>query len=477
VRASPQQLVTLPAAKGHLYLQIYHRMRGLILSGAWDSNMRLPSSRMLASDLGVSRNTALLAIERLTSDGWIVARPGSGIYVSDEAPRIRASRPSHAQPIAHHFARPVPFQLGAAGADLFPVATWRKIQSQVWSQASNEALYETCGPGWGPLREEVAGYLHAVRGLCCDPEQVLIVPSTEVAIDLSMRMLAKAGDEIWVEDPTDPKIGQVIRPHGLRQCPIPVDADGFRVETALGTFPEARFAYVTPTCQFPTGAVLSDGRRAQLLDWARRRQSFVIEDDAEFNAVFDGRVPVAPLAADNRENVLFIHSFNRILFPALKVAALVVPPRLVDRFVAESEALGSHPDAANQIVLAEFIRKGFLSSHLRQCRATLADRRTAMQEAIRYQLADWVAIDPGQNGFHLVASSPKLGDRELAAIAARGGLRIESLSGMTARAPAGRQAALIGFGAYSEDVIRENVELLADLLATETRRERRAAHG
>jgi len=479
MRASPQQLVTLPSITGqeHLYLQIYHRMRGLILSGAWDSNMRLPSSRMLASDLGVSRNTALLAIERLMSDGWIVARPGSGIYVSGEAPRIRATRAVEGNNVAQHFARPVPFQLGAAGADLFPVTAWRKIQAQVWSQASHQALYETSGRGWGPLREEIAGHLHAVRGLCCAPEQVLVVPSTEAAIDLALRVLARPDDQIWVEDPSDPKVGQVIRPHGLRPRPVPTDKDGIRVEAAVRAYPEAKFAYVTPTCQFPTGAVLSASRRRLLLDWAKRRQAFIIEDDAEFNAAFQRRLPVAPLAAEDEKNVIFIHSFNRILFPALKIAALVVPAHLADRFEAESQALGSLPDAANQIVLAEFIRKGLLSAHLRQCRAALEGRRVAMQDAIGEFLGDWLAIDPDQGGFHIVASSVRLEERDLVAIAARGGLRLAGLSEMTTRPESRRQAALIGFSAYDEMVIRENVGLLAELLLAESFAGRRRANG
>lgn len=476
VRASPQQLVTLPSATGHLYLQIYHRMRGLVLSGAWDANMRLPSSRTLARDLGVSRNTALLAIERLMADGWIDARPGSGVYVSAEAPRIREARPSNGT-VTHHFARPVPFQLGGAGADLFPVSAWRKIQSQVWAQASHEALYEASGSGWLPLKEEIAGHLHAVRGLCCAPEQILVVSSTEAAIDLALRVLSCPGDEMWVEDPAHPRMGGLLRPHGVRERRVPTDKEGIRVAAALSAYPQAVLAYVTPACQFPTGVALSERRRVQLLDWVSQCQGYVIEDDADFNASFDRRLPVSPLAASDDKNVIFIHSFNRILFPALRIAALVVPTHLVDRFATESEVMGSLPNAANQIVLAEFIRKGLLSAHLRQCRSTFAQRRASMHNAIKELLGDWLAIDAEQGGLHVAASPMRLGDQQMAAIAARGGLKLASLSEMTARPDDRRQAVMMGFSAFSEDVIQENIGLMAELLFAESRGGRRAAHG
>ncbi len=406
MRKSSQQLLGVPNRSGHFYLQIYQRMRGLILIGAWRAGTRLPSSRTLARDLGVSRNTALLALEKLVADGWIEGRRGSGVYVSDEVPPVRPSARLASSKATGpvRSPRPIPFEIAHAATDVFPIGAWSKIQNRVWTESADEALHEGADSGSENLRREIAAYLMAVRGLACSPDQVLIMSSTQAAIDLTLRVLAREGDEIWVEDPGYPHSREAFQAHGLVQRAVPVDEEGLKVSTGREIAPNAAFAYLTPACQFPTCTLLSQDRRIELLDWASAHTAYVIEDDWDFNAVFDGRYPVEPLAAHDSERVLFIHAFNRFLFPALRVAALIVPLHLADRFAEARRAIDGFPNVPNQIALAEFLNQGLMSAHLRKCREVYGQRRAEMHEAVKTHLSPWITEIRPLGGLHAIVT-------------------------------------------------------------------------
>jgi len=463
MRNSSQPLLSVLQGSGPLYLQIYHRIRALVLSGAWPPGTQLPSSRALARDLGISRNTAILAIDKLMSDGWIISRTGSGIYVSSEAPPSRPPLPSGGAARAPSSV-PVPFEIAHAATDVFPVAAWSKIQSKVWTNAAAEALHEGSGAGWAPLRNAIASYLHAVRGIACSPDQILVVSSSQSALDLCIRALARQGDEIWVEDPGYPYAREAFQAHGLEQVTVPVDGEGIDVARGIGIAGDARLAYVTPACQFPTCSILSAARRKLILDWAARTGNFIIEDDWDFNAILDTSQPADPLAASGSEQVLHIHSFNRLLFPALRIAALVVPAPLVDRFLSARRTIDGFPNVPNQIALTEFMDQGLLSSHLRRCRMAFEERRAALHAAAREHLSRWMRIDETRPGLHALAWTD-YGDSELATIARNGGIACLGVSDFKIAPSPFPGALLLGCAAFKPEAIRGAAKRLADLLA------------
>lgn len=466
MRASPQQLLSVVPHGGPLYLQIYHRIRSLILSGAWPPGACLPSSRALARDLKVSRNTAILAIEKLMADGWVISRAGSGIYVSSEAPPARPPRQSETTATGAATVVPIPLEIGQPATDAFPIEEWAKIQRNVWSTAADHALHEGPVEGWPELRSQVASYLHAVRGVDCSPDQILILGGTQSAIDLCVRVLGKAGDGIWTENPGYPYGRKVFQAHGLNQILVPVDAEGISVVEGIAKGKSAKLAYVTPACQFPTCAILSDERRKTLLSWAEDQGSYIVEDDWDFHSVFDGRLP-EPLLASNSERVILIHSFNRLLFPGLRIAALVIPRPLIEPFIDNLYSVERYQNVSNQIALAEFMHRGLLSSHLRRCNSLYRERRDAMHNGISKYLGKYLHVRSGQAGLHCLAWTRGLQDSKVAAEVRSSGVACLALNDFVIDADV-PSALILGFAAFSPDTINDALRDVARIIASST---------
>jgi GntR family transcriptional regulator/MocR family aminotransferase len=464
MRSSPQQLLSMPASTGPLYLQIYHRIRNLILTGGWPPETQLPSSRSLAQDLGISRNTAILALDKLIADGWIQSRAGSGMFVTFEAPSARPAATFVAND-AEELHAPIPFQTTYGAIDIFPVAEWAKVQSRVWTRSTDEALFEGAGAGWLPLRRAIAGFLHAVRGVVCSPDQILIMSSSRSAIDLAARVIGQPGDSIWVEDPGYGYNREAFQTDGLRQVPVPVDSEGMIVSVAKSLAADARLACVTPACQFPTCAILSAHRRSELLDWNRQTGSFIIEDDWDFNAVFDRQHPPEPLVVSAPESVLYIQSFNRLLFPALRIAALVVPASLAARFVDARLAVDGFPNMAIQIALTEFIERGLLSSYLRKCKLTYERRRNALHAGVNRYLSQWLRIDEYQAGLAGIAFTGGRSASEMAAVARGAGIACRSLDSFSFNANVSPEALVLGFGPFTSEMLGDATDRLSRVFA------------
>lgn len=468
VSRSPQKLVALPDGQGPIHLRLYHQIRALILDGSWPSGTHLPSSRQLADDLGISRNTAIQAVDQLVADGWVIARTGAGVFVSAEAPPARPSHPASGWGHANVSTAPAPFHVRPGPVDLFPISKWTKLQARVWNQASTEAMHESSGAGWAPLRQAVAAHLHAVRGLACVPDQVLILSSSQSAIDLALRVLAVPGDQVWVEEPGYPAARQAIRANQLTEAPVPVDAQGLCVETGIQRAAHAKIAYVTAACQYPTGRVMSEPRRGALLAWASRNDAFIVEDDWDYNACFDAPQPPMPLAARASHRVLHIHSFNRLLFPGLRIAALVVPSELAPRFIEMRQLVDGFTNVANQMALAEFIHRGALASYLRTCRIACTERRAALHRAVAAFMPGNVRIDPLQSGWWSVAHLDGLHAAPLAAQARAEGFWCMALSDFSADPLDSAQALLLGFAGFKTDALTAATMKLAQCLFPET---------
>jgi GntR family transcriptional regulator/MocR family aminotransferase len=430
--------------------QIAAHLRGLIQTGAIAPGARLPGQRMLAADLKVSRNTVLSVLAQLTSEGLVETRLGSGTYVAEGiAPQKRlAPAPEETDTL-------LPLNVGAA-VDLFPMAAWSKLQAKRWRKLPPTALGEGDAAGWHGLRALIAQRLGALRGVDCEARQVVIVPSAQVAVELAARALAAPNEVAWVEDPGYWRGRDAVKNAGLRPAPCSVDGEGFDVTRARAQV-GARLAVVTPARQFPTGVAMSAVRRAALIAWARGSEGWIVEDDYESEFCFDGRPPRA-LAAEAPERVVYVSSFSPVLFPAMRVAYLVAPAAVADKFVALRARSDRMMNTPLQIVLQDFMEGGGLAAHVRACREIYAERRAVLLAALQARLD--AEIRAPAIGLHLVALL-RDGESDLALQSAATNLGVVT-SALSAHALLPTQPGLfLGFAAYKPSEIERAVERLA----------------
>jgi GntR family transcriptional regulator/MocR family aminotransferase len=439
----PADLV--PQPHGGLYQGLYKRLRTFILDGVWPPGTRLPSSRTLAADLKVSRNTAILAIEQLIADGWAESRSRSGVYVA--AAPLAAPVPMN-EAKARDAAELPPFALQRPAADLFPAQVWKQLQARAWAEIEPQRLASADPVGDAGLRETVARLVCAPRGLRCHPDQILIVPTATAAIDLASAALLRTGDAALIEDAGRPAVRQILAARGARLHAV----------TAADTdpLPAARLACVAPAVQLATGFALDHAARAHLLAWARAGDGWVLEDDRDSELWFD-EPPPPPLAAEEGGRVLLIGSFNRVLFPGLCVAFLVAPPAMIEPLRAAHAIVGGRASLVSQLALREFIGEGHFARHLRRRRQAYAERRAALLECLD-GLVD--PADVNRAGLHLVLN---LGPGRARAVAAR--LAADRLGGtalgdLTIEAGADSRLVL-GLGAGLETIQSEGPRLAA----------------
>lgn len=441
-----------PDPQGGLYQGLYKRLRGFILDGIWPPGTRLPSSRALAADLKVSRNTAILAVEQLVADGWAESRSRSGVYVSS-APTAAPALPLQAERVAP--AELAPFALQRPATDLFPASIWKQLQTQAWAEIEPQRLLSADPAGDPDLREAIARLVCGPRGLRCHPDQIVVVPSATLALDLIAATLLRPGDAAAIEDPSRPALRQLLRARGAVVRPVQVDADGMAVALLAELPNQPKLVCVAPTAQFPTGTQLSIPRRAALLDWARGTGGWVIEDDRDSDAWFGDDLAPAPLAAEGGDRTVLIGSFNRLLFPGLCVAFLVAPPALAERLRLVQASIGGRASLASQLALRDFISEGHFARHLRRRRAAYAERRDLMQ-----RLLGCDAIN--RAGLHLVL--PTGNGRLAAATLTSAGLGGAALAAFS-DTPMSDDPLLLGLGA-TPDQIESLAPALRDALAT-----------
>ena len=434
-----------------LHIRLYRRIRDLVRDGALPPGTKLPPSRMLARALGISRNSVVAAYERLNADGWTQSRRGSGIRVSDVVPVLQSKTRMERGDAIKDAPEPIPFDFVPA-LDLFPIDRWRSLQAKCWRNLPASALREGYVAGWPALREAIASHVAATRGCRCGPHQVFVTTGARAAVDLTMRALGLAGTTAWVEDPGYFAARGSLRANQVRIVPVPVDDDGMRIEDGIAAAPDARFAIVTPATQFPLAVEMSQARRSALLDWAARAASWIVEDDYDADFVTGGRA-AAPLAASaNAGRVIYIASFNKSLFPALRIAYAIVPDGLIDKFIAAQGANDGSSNVPNQIVLSEFINRGFLDEHLILSRKEFARRRSAMAKAIENDLAEYLSLKPGNSGTHFVANVLEHGEMQFVRIAQSCGVELTPMrlfSELVDLPP----AVLMGFTAFEPPAI------------------------
>jgi GntR family transcriptional regulator/MocR family aminotransferase len=323
--------------------------------------------------------------------------------------------------------------------------------------------------GYRPFREAVAEYLRTSRAVRCEADQVMAVSGSQQALSLAARVLIDAGSAVWVEEPGYRGARDVLRLRNARLVPVPVDAEGLDVAAGTAKCPDATAVYVTPSHQYPLGMVMSASRRLQLLDWARRSGAWIIEDDYDSEYRYES-LPIASLQGlDPDARVLYVGTFSKVLFPALRLGYLVLPADLVGRFAAVRDATDIFPPTFTQAVVADFIRDGHFARHLRRTRALYRERREALASALRTQLAGLVEAQGDEAGMHLVAClSKELDDHDVSLRAARQGLWVMPLSSCYVGRPV-RRGFVLGFGGTDVRDIPGGIRRLSAVLRGRSR--------
>lgn len=407
---------------GPRYRHIARQLKTAIEEGKLTAGRRLPSSRVYAQELGVSRATVENAYGELVAQGWLERRGQAGTFVSEHL----TLKPAVAEPtwFGGEEPHPQPFQLGLPALDLFPRALWARVMGRrLRTQTRFDlALGDVCGEM--VLRQAIVEYLRLSRSIECQPEQVFITSGYAASMSLILRALAGRGQGVWVEDPGFPLIRPVIAQEGVNMYPIPVDNEGMDVEWALTNAPEARFALLTPAHQSPLGVALSLPRRRQLLDWAARQQAWIIEDDYDSEFRYQGK-PLPPLKSlDAPQRVIYAGTFSKAMFPALRTAWLVVPVPLVAQFRRHVQKIACPVPLLWQQTLGDFIHEGHFWRHLKKMRVHYAERRRWLEEALQTHGFDVVAQ---QGGIQLVVNIS--GDDRLQARRARDtGLAVQAVN-------------------------------------------------
>jgi GntR family transcriptional regulator/MocR family aminotransferase len=477
----------LPTSDIPLYQALYAHMRAAILSGELQDGMKLPSTRALADELGISRNTVLNAYRQLLAEGYLESRPGSGTFVAHvlpelllAAPQIRAPktiqplRPAPAPPSFSERARaqiaafqppsgkpPRPFLADSPALDVFPYALWSRLVIRRARRMPVSSFMYQDSAGYLPLREAISAHVAVSRQVHCLPEQVMIVPGSQGALDLAARMLLNLGDSLWMEDPGYPGARGAFLGSGAHIVPVPVDREGLVVETGIARAPGARLVYLTPSHQFPLGVTMSLARRLALLDWARQADAYILEDDYDSEFRFATR-PLATLQGlDEAGRVIYIGTFSKVLFPSLRIGYLILPPALVDAFLKVRRLIDIHTPMLEQAVLADFVLEGHFTRHLRRMRTLYAQRRAALLEAA----ADLpLEIYSPEAGIHCIGWLPDgMEDLLLASKAPEYDLDLTPVSSFSLE-PYQRKGLLLGYGGYTVQAIQEGARRLGELL-------------
>jgi GntR family transcriptional regulator/MocR family aminotransferase len=462
--------------------QLVGYFRAAVLEGRLQAGTRVPSSRALATDHGVARITAVQAYERLVAEGYLAARPGSGLFVAESQPEhpIRpASLPRRpparprtpalkASVLSPAMSRPdesLWLCTGIPALDHFPWRDWARITARLHRERPLEALGHGDPQGEEELREAIAQYLGAARGIACAPEQILVVAGSQQGIDLTARALARPGDAIWVEEPGYPIGRAALQAAALKLAPVPVDGEGIDVAAGVRRAPRARLALVTPSHHYPLGATLSLRRRLALLDWAERAGAWILEDDYDGDYRYGGR-PLAPLyALDRGHRVLYLGTFSKVLAPGLRLGYLVVPRGAVGAFAALKAASDRHAPSLTQRVLARFIGEGRLAAHLRRMRVLYARRRLALLDALGREAGGLLqAPDTAEAGLHLAVRLALPVD-DVASSRRAAGKRVYAAPLSSYYAGAARERGFVlGFANTREDRMVQAVRLLVEAI-------------
>jgi GntR family transcriptional regulator / MocR family aminotransferase len=470
------ELVLTMQGPGGVGAQLYRELGRAILDGRLQPGEKLPSSRELGWRLRISRNTVTEAYERLVAEGYLDARQGSGTFVTAHG----LARPSQGgqrlavRPRFTLWARslgrshsivptrnlPVDFRPGQPDLDHFPIEAWRRLVARHLQRLTPEMALYGDAQGMRALRVEVARYLSHSRAVHCTADDIIITSGSQQALDIVGRLLISRGTRVAVEDPGYPVARAGFQAIGARIVPVPVDADGMDVAKLPAN---ARLVYSTPSHQFPLGVALSLARRKALLDWAARLGAMVIEDDYDSEFRYGGRPLESLQGMDRSGTVIYLGTFSKVLFPALRLGYVVVPERMRERFIAAKWITDRHTTALEQSVMAAFMAQGHFSKYMRRMQRIYRERQSALLEALKRFVAPWIEPLPSHAGLHVSAWLPTGFDtEELIRRSYEAGVGLYPIAPFFSRGA--RPGLMFGYGACAVADIEEGVRRLRGLL-------------
>jgi len=491
--------------------QLYQALRARVLDGRLASGTRLPASRDLALALAISRNSVVRAYDQLYAEGFIEGRVGDGTYVaqlpqtvlpakklstkistgfSTGLPTVlstdgldlsvdSSSKVIHSAALAriknNHLSRPPSgppraFRVGVPAFDLFPFDVWAKLNAAFWRKPDLQQLCYGDPAGDARLRGMIAAYLRSSRGLPCTAEQIVITSGAQQGISLCAQLLVEPGDGVAIENPGYRAAGHAFAVVGARLHGVAVDSEGIDCNQ-LANLKDCRLTYVTPSHQYPTGVVMSLARRLELLAWAERAQGWIVEDDYDGEYRYSG-APLAPLAAlDRQGRVLYVGTFGKVAFPALRLGYLVLPPGLVDAFAQRRAVDVRHSEVSTQAVMAEFMAAGHFQRHIRRMRRAALSRRNSLLGGWPQDIAGIGPLPAVAAGLHLTVAVENVArERELIELARGVDVEINALSSYwleDSTVPVDRRAGLVlGFAAVSEQAIEAALQRLRTVWCT-----------
>ena len=468
-------------ARGSLYRQLYAQLRDAILAGRIPAGTRIPSSRAMAAQLGVARNTVLAAVEQLAAEGFLEARRGFGTVVSSslsaELTKAAGKRTSGQRPVHTLSATgkrlagiirtseggetPKPFLPGIPDIAAFPTALWARLLRRETQRLQPEALAYGWTAGHPRLREMLAAHLHEMRGIQAEPEQIIITSSAQAALDLVARALVGRGDTVWLEEPGYPGARAAFSGAGAELVPVPVDEHGLNPNGNEGS---PRAIYVTPSHQYPTGRLMPLARRLELLDAAERFGAYVIEDDYDSEFQFQGRPVAALQGLDPEGRVLYVGTFAKILQPGLRVGYVVVPSALAEPITRIQRNTGQLVSVAVQLALAAFIEEGHLRAHVRRVCALYEQRQRVLAEGLSVHFTDMFSVERPAGGMQLIARLQRdTNDVAMVKALAARGVQARALSSFYL-GKAEAQGLLLGFAGYSHEAIEAGLREIKRLL-------------
>jgi GntR family transcriptional regulator/MocR family aminotransferase len=477
-----QFVIPLSRTGEPLFRQVYRGLRQAILAGTFRAGDRLPSTREMAAELGLSRTVVLLAYDQLVAEGFAAGRGGSGTYVSEglggsrpkkieASTRLRLSRyGSAAAGVAASVDFPgrrairlrYDFEYGGRGdVETFPFEMWRRILLRHVRNAPVRELDYAGAAGSLALREAISVHVRRSRAVACDPSQVIIVNGSQQALDLVARVLIERGDQVAMEDPQYQGAREIFRSAGAGLQLVPVDREGLDPDKLPKS---ARLAFVTPSHQFPTGAILPLARRLALLAWARRKNAVIVEDDYDGEFHYQGQPLESLQGLDSEGRVIYIGTFSRTVFSALRIGYLIAPKSLVPAFTSAKWLCDRHTATLEQETLAEFIATGMYERHLRRVRRRNTANREALLGAIGKYLGGRLEVSGEGAGTHVVLwPRGQMAEDAVIEKAAAAGVGIYGISGYFLTRSA-RTGFMLGYSRMKENEIREGIRRLAGVL-------------
>jgi GntR family transcriptional regulator/MocR family aminotransferase len=489
-RASFGSLIafTLDATQAEpIYQQLYKQLRSAIITGRLAANTRLPASRVLASELKLSRNTVLAAFDLLNSEGYILTRTGDGAYVASTLPEDRflprepVMRAALGTPASHPAlsARgrlltdlsvtagpqaPIPFVADIPAFDSFPLDSWARLMVQSWRQVQPAMLGYADPAGFEPLREMISHHLKAARFLQCSANEVIMTSGSQQSLDLLARVLLDQGDCVWIENPGYVGARSAFIAAGARLVAVPVDAQGLMVREGEALEPNPRLIFISPSRQYPLGMTMSMSRRLELLAFAEKSGAWVIEDDYDSEFRYRGTPLPAVQSIDRSSRVIYLGTFSKSLLPSFRLGFLVVPSSLGAAFSNAKSIIDRHPPLLEQMTLLAFMKSGQFAAHIRRMRQLYEERQNILIAEIDSKLNGFLRVEPAESGVHLVGHLPEgVDDLAFCQAAAAQGVSLRPLS-LYYLAPPARQGIILGFAAIPPKRIAWGVEKLATVI-------------